>query len=87
MVFSVFYSRQSFIQISLLFQSLRYYVVDFPLKHENQDRDSFNWLKLDIDIERKKRQKFLILKSISFKKGAKKTVVARNLQKLSHFKM
>ena len=37
------------------------YVVDFPLKHENQDRDSFNWLKLDIDIVRKKRQNFLIL--------------------------
>ena len=35
--------------------------LDFPLKHENQDRDSFNWLKLDIDIVRKKRQKFLIL--------------------------
>ena len=37
------------------------YLVEFPLKHENQDRDSFNWLKLDIDIVRKKRQKFLIL--------------------------
>ena len=37
------------------------YLIDFPLKHENQDRDSFNWLKLDIDIVRKKRQKFLIL--------------------------
>ena len=37
------------------------YLLDFPLKHENQDRDSFNWLKLDIDIVRKKRQKFLIL--------------------------